>query len=168
MTLLKQQGMDAVNVKTLAGALHCSTQPIYLSFRGMDDLRAQLTPLAVKEFESSITEKSRDSQVRLYDMGYLRFAKDEPKLFCFLFMRSNAFTEMKRLLTPIIERSISDLMERYQISHKEADSLHDHLWMHAHGIAAMIATDFCTWDLKKANRMLDECTAVFTKEFEVE
>ena len=38
----------------------------------------------------------------------------------------------------------------------EAHRLHDQLWMHAHGIASMIATDFCDWNMKKAEDMLME------------
>lgn len=165
--ILKQDGMQAVNIKALAKALGCSTQPVYLSFSGMDELRAELIPLAVKEFENTITAQSSDSCARLYGMEYILFAKNEPNLFCFLFMRSHAFSEMKRILLPVIERSITELMQMYHISHEDADILHDHLWMHAHGIASMIATNFCDWDLQKVSHMLHECQNAFTQKYEV-
>lgn len=167
LDLLKTDGIESVNIKTLASRLHCSTQPVYLSFNGMDELRSELIPLAVREFEETIRSRQQDGTVRLFDMEYILFAKNEPKLFCFLFMRPNAFAEMKRMLLPIIETSITELMEMYKISHEAADRLHDHLWMHAHGIASMIATDFCDWDLKKVQNMLDESRRAFTREYEV-
>ena len=68
----------------------------------------------------------------------------------------------------MIEQSINQLMAVYHISHEEADILHDQLWMHAHGIAAMIATNFCEWDMEKAGRMLADCKNVFTKKYEDE
>lgn len=167
LQLLKKSGMEAVNIKALAKELHCSTQPVYLSFKSMDELRNELIPVAVKEFEDAIKKQSTDGHIRLYGMEYIYFAKKEPKLFCFLFMRPNAFEEMKRMLIPMIEQSISELMKTYGISHEEADALHDHLWMHTHGIASMIATDYCDWDLEKAERMVGECKAAFTEKFEV-
>lgn len=167
LTLLKEQGFEAVNIKTLAKELKCSTQPVYLSFTGMDELRSALIPEAVKELENSMKADSEDGRIRLYDIEYIHFAQKEPRLFCFLFMRANAFTEIKRSLLPIIEQTIGELMETYHISHDEADDLHDHLWMHTHGIASMIATEFCDWDLKKVSRMLDECKLAFTKQYEV-
>ena len=167
LKILKQSGMESVNIKTLAKDLKCSTQPVYLSFNGMDDLRNELIPMAVKEFEDVIRSQREDGEVCLYDMEYIHFAKKEPKLFCFLFMRPNAFYEMKRMLSPIIERSVKELMETYNISYEEADVLHDHLWMHTHGIAAMIATDFCDWDLEKAGRMVKESIEAFTGKYEV-
>ncbi len=167
LKLLKEQGFEAVTIKRLAKELGCSTQPVYLSFSGMDELRRELIPLAVKEFERLMESDSKKGVVRLYDIEYIHLAKNEPRLFCFLFMRANAFTEIKSLLLPIIERSIRELMELYHIDHKEADALHDHLWMHTHGIASMVATDFCNWDMNKINKMLEDCKSAFTKKYEV-
>ncbi len=167
LKLLREQGFEAVNIKALAKELKCSTQPVYLSFKGMDELRGELISLAVKEFENIMKKGSKDGVIRLYDMEYIHFAKDEPKLFCFLFMRANAFEEIKRSLYPIMEKSVAELMEFYNISHDEADYLHDNLWMHTHGIASMIATDFCDWDMDKVSHMLEECKCAFTREYEV-
>ena len=58
-------------------------------------------------------------------------------------------------------------MAQYRIGHAEADYLHDQLWMQAHGIASMVATDFCVWDSGKIARMLADCKTCFTRKFEV-
>ena len=110
-------------------------------------------------------QDSEDNTVRLYGMEYIRFAKNEPRLFWYLFMRAHSFAEIKTLLHPIIEKSIAELMTEYNISHEEADLLHDRMWMQAHGIAAMTATDFCDWDMDKAARMLDKSCRDFTAEY---
>ena len=166
LQLLKEQGYAAVNIRQLAGALGCSTQPVYLSFAGMDELRAALTPLAAAEFAAYMKSRSADGVIRLYDSSYPRFAREPPQLFCFLFMRPNAFAEMKQTLLPMIEGAIAELMRTYHIDHAAADTLHDQLWMHAHGIAAMIATDFCDWDMQKVDRMLADCRRAFTQKYE--
>lgn len=166
LKLLKEQGYDAVTIKQLADKLGCSTQPIYLSFSGMEDLRNELTPLAVAEFEKLMKRGHKDEVPQLYGMNYIQLAKEEPRLFCFLFMRTNAFSEIRQALLPMIERSIEALMDTYHISHEEADILHDQLWMHAHGIASMIATDFCDWDMEKVSMMLADCKRAFTEKYE--
>lgn len=81
-------------------------------------------------------------------------------------MRTNAFSEIRQALLPMIERSIEALMDTYHINHEEADILHDQLWMHAHGIASMIATDFCDWDMEKVSMMLADCKRAFTEKYE--
>lgn len=166
LNLLKKYGFEAVNVKRLAKELGCSTQPVYLSFSGMDELRASLIPLALKEFGDFMKNRSADGIIRLYDMSYIEFAKEEPHLFRFLFMRTNAFSETRKSLLSVIEISVKDFSKKLGISPEEADFLHDNLWMHAHGIAATIATEFCDWDMEKAARMLEESKTAFMKKYE--
>lgn len=166
LKLLREQGYEAVNLRQLAKELGCSTQPVYLSFSSMDELRGELIPLAVTEFERYMKAGSEDGVICLYGMRYIVFAKEEPRLFRFLFMRPNAFSEIKQVLLPMIERSIGKLTAAYHISHEEADILHDQMWMHAHGIASMIATDFCDWNMDKVERMLADCKRVFTEKYE--
>ena len=167
LTLLRRKGFEAVTVKSLAKTLHCSTQPIYLSFASMEELRKELLPMAIETFQHFMKKESQQEQICLFSMEYIQFAKQEPKLFHYLFMRSNAFHEIKQILLPVIEQSIEIFMQDYQISHEEADLLHDHLWMHAHGIATMIATEFCDWDFEKVEHMLNESRKAFTMKFEV-
>ena len=166
LKLLKEQGYEGVNIKQISNALGCSTQPIYLSFSGMDELRRELIPLAVAEFERYMKVGSEDGVICLYGMRYICFAKEEPCLFRFLFMRPNAFLEIKQALLAMIECSIEKLMNAYHIDHGDADMLHDQMWMHAHGIASMIATDFCDWDMAKVERMLAACKRAFTEKYE--
>lgn len=166
MKLLREHGYEAVTIKELAKELSCSTQPIYLSFSGMEELRNELIPLAIETFEKYMKSRNLDGVIRLYETAYIQFAKNEPHLFCFLFMRPNAFVEIKQVLLPLIERSISQLMDTYHIDHDEADMLHDQLWMHAHGIATMVATNFCSWNMKKVDKMLSDCKCAFTKSYE--
>ena len=78
---------------------------------GMEELRANLIPLATKDFYSYMKDKSQDGIIRLYDMAYIRFAKEEPHLFSFLSMRSKVFSKNKQNLSPLIECSIDELMK---------------------------------------------------------
>ena len=165
LKLLREGGIEAVNVKMLARELNCSTQPIYLSFSGMNELRTELTAKAVELFTQKM-KCAGTSSPDLFGMSYIHFAMTEKELFRYLFMRSNALSEIKEALVPMMERSISELMEKYNINHAEADYLHDQLWMHTHGIAAMIATDYCDWDMSKAQRMLNRCQKALVREYE--
>ena len=167
LKLLKEHGYNAVNINQLSKELGCSTQPVYLSFSGMEDLRNELIPLAVKEFETYMKNNSSDGRIDLYDINYIHFAKEEPQLFCFLFMRANAFSEIRQALVPVIEQSVQKLMSVYHICYEDADILHDQLWMHAHGIASMMATSFCDWNMKKVSMMLADCKRAFTEKYEV-
>ena len=164
--MLKTGGMDAVNVKALAKKLNCSTQPVYLSFASMDELRTELSTIAVDTFLEQI--QSDNTNTNLYGMAYIQFAQKEKELFRFLFMRQNAFLEMREALTPIMDRSISRIMQKYQIPYEEAHHFHDQLWVHTHGIASMIATGFCDWNMDKVEKMLAECEQYLSRKYEVQ
>ena len=163
LEILKDGGMEAVNVKSLARRLNCSTQPIYLSFENMDALRAELSSLAVDTFLEKIT--CDGDAATLYGMAYIRFALEEKHLFRFLFMRQNAYAELRASLLPIMHGAISRLMAQYQIGWDEAHHFHDQLWVHTHGIASMIATDFCDWNLEKVQKMLAECEGYLSRKY---
>ena len=165
--MLRDGGIAAVNVKALAQRLNCSSQPIYLSFTGMEELRAALASEAVSYFLRRLGFDQEAGGAHLYGMDYIRFAREESELFKFLFMRRNAFEEMKSALKPVIERSMAPLMERYRIDHEEAHHFHDQLWMHTHGIAAMAATSYCDWDMGKVKRMLAECETYLSRKYQV-
>lgn len=66
MQLLKKSGMEAVNIKALAKELHCSTQPVYLSFASMDELREELIPIIEHMEKENIYVQVQDI-VKTYD-----------------------------------------------------------------------------------------------------
>ncbi|HAY19400.1 MAG TPA: hypothetical protein DCY17_00955 [Clostridiales bacterium] len=53
-----------------------------------------------------------DDSVCLYDMRYIRFAKEEPCLFRFLFMRPNAFAACIDITININNRKLLRLFRR--------------------------------------------------------
>ena len=168
LALLREGGMERVTVSTLAERLHCSTQPIYLSFSGIGALREALIPMVVQYFADEMRKDNNGSAAPLFSMAYIHFAQRESALFRFLFMRSGAYAEIRPVLMPMIEQGIGALMAEYRITHAEADWLHDQLWMHAHGIAAMVATGFCQWDMDKVAAMLADSKACLGRKFEAQ
>ncbi len=153
LSLLREGGMEAVNLQALTRRLKCSTQPVYLSFSGMDELREETAKAAQAYFLQFMQEDGEEAPC-LYGLRYIRFALQESRLFQYLFMRPRAYEEMKSVLLPIIERSMDGLMATYGISRREAHRFHDQLWVYAHGIAAMVATAYCDWDMETVAQML--------------
>ena len=55
--VLRDGGFSAINARSVAKKLGCSTQPIYFSFKNMDELKAALTQRAIELH----TQRVRDS-----------------------------------------------------------------------------------------------------------
>lgn len=157
-TILRRDGFEAVNARKLASALKCSTQPIYLSFKSMDELREALYPLAENVYQDFIRrelEKSEFPPYKAGGMAYIRFAKEEKHLFKLLFMRERSETQIvdeKKYLTETI-KAISyhtgmDLDTAYQF--------HLEMWFLGHGIATMLITSYFELSMDAVSEMLTD------------
>jgi len=51
LEIVRECGLSAVNARNLAKKLQCSTQPIYLSFTGMDELKVAVTQMIDTEYD---------------------------------------------------------------------------------------------------------------------
>ena len=75
-------GMEQVMVKTIAGKLGCSVQPIYSYCKNMDSLRqdvAAQVDLFLQEYISSRLDKN--DLFRSTGKAYIQLAEEEPHLF---------------------------------------------------------------------------------------
>ena len=58
--LVRQNGTDAINARTIANALHCSTQPIFFNFKTMEDLEKETLKTA-RSYYFSFLKKEIES-----------------------------------------------------------------------------------------------------------
>ena len=89
--VLRTGGFEAINARSVAKALGCSTQPIYLSFRNMEELKSALTQRAIEQHTQRVRESLRahegcDSRYSSYGMGFVQFAAEEKQLFRWLYL----------------------------------------------------------------------------------
>lgn len=157
-SLLKKEGFDSVNARNLANTLNCSTQPIYLSFKGMNELREALYPLAEEVYQSYVRAErnhSKESPYKAGGMAYVRFAKEEPHLFKLLFMRERTKTQAadeKKYLTETVQAIASQT----GLSLDDAYRFHLEMWFMGHGIATMMVTSYFDLSMDEVSDMLDD------------
>lgn len=133
-----QEGMSAVNARSVAKALNCSTQPIFSYFSGMDDLKNALDQKAHDEFEQTISEEAKNgSNFESRCNAYVRFATEQPRLFAHMFLREDEQTFGKEVVR---EPVISAEAEEKQIAADKAKAVCVDLMLYVHGMAAMQAT----------------------------
>ena len=89
--VLRDDGFSAINARSVAKKLGCSTQPIYFSFKNMDELKAALTQRAIelhtqRVLDSLCAHEGSDSRYSSYGMGFVKFAAEEKQLFRWLYL----------------------------------------------------------------------------------
>ncbi len=140
-TMFCQEGMEAVNARSVAKALNCSTQPIFSYFTGMDDLKNALEMKAKETFEGVLKNYEVEGDPLLnVCRTYLRFGVEQPRLFAYLFMRPGQELGYSMLK----EAENSELVKREAsyagMSIEDAHRLCVDVTIYAHGLATVQAT----------------------------
>ena len=89
LELVRKEGTDAINARSVATALCCSTQPIFSNFTTMDELQGAVKKAAYEHYLALLNNEAEEGKYpkyKAFGMAYIRFAKDEPELFKLLFM----------------------------------------------------------------------------------
>ena len=150
LRLCRESGEDAINARSVADALGCSTQPIFSNFATMDELHGAVMSSAFErylEFIENEVKSGKYPRYKAFGVAYVRFAKEEKQLFRLLFMCDRE----GRDLTPStdFEASVNMIMDANGLSRERAQLMHLEMWACVHGIGVMLATSFLPleWDL---------------------
>ncbi|MGI6348997.1 MAG: TetR/AcrR family transcriptional regulator [Eubacteriaceae bacterium] len=139
--IVRQNGIDSLNARNIAKALHCSTQPVFSHYENMSALRAEVYAMASKYHTDYFDRVSPDENIFLnVSVAYVDFALEEPHLFRFLFMsdsfRTGAIDEfMEGDCNKHISQHIPDYIDK---SSPAASATFTDMWLYAHGIATML------------------------------
>lgn len=158
--IVRSRGIDALTAKELAKEAGCSTQPIFWHFRNMDDIRAHVTDYARGLFRQYLhAAPGPESDGRVYKAigwNYIRFASEETQLFRMLFM-SKQDADCDLLHTDSNLPYILDVLVRdEQVERETANRIMTEMWLFAHGIATMIATDTARFTPAEIGSMLTD------------
>ena len=157
LSIIRQNGTDALNARNVAAALHCSTQPVFSNFAGMDELRAAVVEAAFEEYLSFLkreTESGKYPEYKSYGIAYIRFAKEEKELFKLLFMRDRTGEDTSP--SSDFEKSVQIIMKTTGLTRERATLMHLEIWTCVHGIGVMTATSFLSLEPELISDMLTD------------
>ena len=157
LLLLKESGESAINARSLASALGCSTQPIFSNFASMELLREGVIEHAYRLYLSFIEKELASGKYppyKAYGMAYIRFAREEKEIFKLLFMRDRSCENQDA--SPYFRQSVEMIMKANGFSEETATLLHMEMWACVHGIGTMLETSFLTLDERLISQMLTD------------
>lgn len=146
--LVQEQGIEKLNARSLAKELGCSVQPIFRVFSSMEELKktvgVKVGELYYKYLSDSI---SLDDSLVGLEMAYIRFAQEQKNLFRLLHMSDRlGLSETAEFTSVGINHEIVEAMARMTgLTLEKAAMLYTGAFFTAHGIAAMLATNHCTF-----------------------
>ena len=144
LDVLIRDGYLAVNIKSIAKELKCSTQPLAWQFGNMDNMREALTKEAVAYANQKMMPTSTNCIEAFWQVGYayINLAFDTPNLFRFVYMgesKNYCRGGFDSILTDSGNAVLIDKLCKYlDISRKQADMLLQRMIVYTHGIVSLV------------------------------
>ena len=170
LDITRENGFEAVNARSIAGKLQCSTRPIFTCYGNMDELKAEFLDFAFTYYSQYVQEykTSKNTEVRLLlPLSYIAFAKEETNLFRLLFINdmdldmSEANDFYKELGNEEKAKSFSHMIG---IEPERGKGIFLDLFLYSHGIAVLTATGKLSFDSCTLEKMLQNFLSAYVKE----
>lgn len=157
MRVVRGSGYAALTAQSIADILGTSTRPIFTCFETMENVRAEIYAEAIKIYDG-YTDAGLKEKIPFLGVGmqYIRFAREEPELYRFLFLtcaQDKKYSAMKSM-GHLQEAVRPTLMSAYRITAEEADLYFRDLWLVAHSLSTLIVTGDCPYSDREIGQIL--------------
>lgn len=147
--LTRQGGVQSINARNVARQLGCSTQPIMYQFVTMEELK-QAAYDQVDRLHTDFLLNVPPGTDPLLGIGlnYIRFAKEEPQLFRFLFqsgfVREQSLSEM--IDSPYLRPILETIQNEANLDESRVRDVFLTLALFVHGYASLIVNNTIEFD----------------------
>jgi AcrR family transcriptional regulator len=109
LALTRVEGVEGVTARNLAGALECSTAPIFSRFTSMESVHEALVDRIIEEFVHAVGADLSGDPIVAAGEGWLRFACEEPRLYEAVFLRRHPWhVKWGRIRLQMADRMATD------------------------------------------------------------
>ena len=156
--LIRANGHENLNARTISEYLGCSTQPVLYTFKTMDEIREAAYEMADRYHTEYIFPKETDENPMLtLGLNYVRFGYEEKNLFRFLF-QTDKFGG-KDIGTLLRDPGLSGIMEvmasGLKVDTEQAREMFLTFFCVAHGLASLLANNSMAYDEIGSKKMLE-------------
>ncbi|WP_207694970.1 hypothetical protein DOK67_0002723 [Enterococcus sp. DIV0212c] len=144
--LLIEKGFSFITARNVAEHMGISTQPIYLEFKNMEDLKLTLLKTTHEFLESEFfsVKQTSDSLANL-GLNYIDFAKTENKLYISLYIDQHSYgQELRQLSYELFQKIVKKDLRYTDSSTEQLEKLHMNLLIAATGLASLTSSGVLT------------------------
>lgn len=133
-------GIESLTARNIAKAVNCSTQPIYLEFENMQDLRNQVLARISDELKSNTLQHNFTGEPLIdLDLSYLYFAKEHVDLFRAMFVDGKFGNQM--IVDTLMGLGLEKFKQQFdaeQFSEERLNHIVISNWIAATGLATLL------------------------------
>ena len=145
--MVVKDGIESLTARNIAKAGHFSTQPLYLEFNSMEDLRKEVLRKIADNLKNNILQKSYTGKPLIdMDLSYIDFAKEQENLFRAMFVDGKFGSKI--IADTLINFGIEKFREQYPDSNYSEDRIRSVVianWITTSGIASLIVNKIATF-----------------------
>lgn len=161
-----KNGIDQVNCRAIAAEIGCSTQPVFSRFPKMDELKEEVFDFACDKLEQSIADRLETSEgcslVEIAVISLADLAREHKNLYRLIYLsdfRSGKSFLEEREKYKTNKLIIEELIEKYKIDPRRAESVFERVSLLVHGICTVIATTTMEYSNEQVIKIvIDELT----------
>lgn len=133
-------GIESLTARNIAKAVNCSTQPIYLEFKNMQDLRNQVLARISDKLKSNTLQQNFTGEPLIdLDLSYLYFAKEHVDLFRAMFVDGKFGNQM--IVDTLMGLGLEKFKQQFdaeQFSEERLNHIVISNWIAATGLAILL------------------------------
>ena len=144
LDIIRESDIEHITAQAIAKKLETSTRPMFNYFDTLEELRtaaAEQARLLYNEYAER--GLAMTPAFKGFAMAYIKFAIEEPSLFRLLFMRKTQNTDMSGFLDNEghLNTVLDAITQTFGLDREKAMWLYGNMWLYAHGIATMCASE---------------------------
>lgn len=170
LEITRDSGFDAVNARSIAGRLQCSTRPIFTCYKNMNEMKAEFLDFAFDFYTKYVTDYGSHANVRsclILPLSYVEFAGEETNLFKLLFIDDMELdmTDAKDFYNEIgNEQKAIAFSKDIGIELESAKAIFLDLFLYTHGIAVLTAAGKISLDSSSIENMVSNMLSALIRQ----
>lgn len=133
-------GLEGMTARSIAKTGHFSTQPLYLEFNNMDEIKGEVLARISHDLRTKILQQSYTGEALIdLDLSYISFAEKHSKLFCAMFVDGKFGSKI--IADTLMELGIQKFKEQYSDNNYSDEKIRNIIvanWISTTGMAALV------------------------------
>ena len=143
-----KDGIKGLTVRSIAKTGHFSTQPLYLEFNNMNDLREQVLKKILDDLRTKTLQQSYTGDALIdLDLSYIEFAQKHVNLFRAMFVDGKFGSKV--ISDTLMDLGTEKFKEQYPDTQYDEDRVRDIVianWISTTGMAALVVNKIATFN----------------------
>lgn len=152
-----KDGIEGLTARSIAKAGHFSTQPLYLEFDNMEDLRAQVLKKISDDLRAHILQQKYTGEPLIdLDLSYIDFAEKHVNLFRAMFVDGKFGSKI--IADTLMDLGVEKFNEQYPDTDYAQDKIHNIVvanWISTTGMTALVVNEIASFSQNQIINVLN-------------